>query len=201
MPPNQQITLSRDCNSVEIPSGARNLLPAGTIVRVMQSRGGSYTVASNTGAMYRIDGQDADALGLSATAPAGAAAEGEKTAAGPLSEKMVLDQLRSVYDPEIPVNIVDLGRVYSCVISAQPEGRRRIDVKMAMTAPGCGMADVLKADVEARLKGLPEVGEVQVEIVFDPPWHAGRMSEAARQQLGLDPVDDSSPSNFPIFRS
>jgi probable FeS assembly SUF system protein SufT len=105
---------------------------------------------------------------------------------GPFQEKMVWDQLKTVYDPEIPVNIVDLGLIYECKITSDDQGSKRLEVKMSMTAPGCGMGNVLKADVERKLRQLPEVKEVSVEVVFDPPWHPGLMSEAARLQVGLD---------------
>ena len=191
---NDPITLSRDCDSIEIPSGARKTLPAGTSLRIMQSQGGSYTVATEYGAMYRIDGMDADALGLAASQ---ASPEG---ATGSLTGQMVLDQLKSIFDPEIPVNIVDLGLVYSCVITPLQQGGNRIDVRMTMTAPGCGMGNVLKADVEGRLSRLPEVNQAHVEIVFDPAWHPGRMSEAAKLQLGFDLDGEAAPPVLPIFQ-
>jgi probable FeS assembly SUF system protein SufT len=187
------ITLTRDCDAIEIPSGAQTTLKAGTLVRTLQSRGGSYTVATDFGAMYRIDGKDAEVLGLSPSASASAAPE------GPLTQQMVIDQLKTVFDPEIPVNIVDLGLIYSCVITPLGEDGNRVDVKMTMTAPGCGMGNVLRADVEGKLMRLPQVKEVHVEVVFDPQWHAGRMSEAARLQLGMDLDEGSSP--LPIFQS
>jgi probable FeS assembly SUF system protein SufT len=193
MTSSNSIIVNRDIESIEIPSGTRTMLRAGQAVRIMQSRGGSLTVATNMGAMYRVDGRDADALGLLPPSSA------SNTLTGPLTEQMVIDQLRTVFDPEIPVNIVDLGLVYECSIRPLPDQGSRIDVKMAMTAPGCGMGNVLRADAEAKLARLPDVNEVRVEIVFDPPWHAGRMSEAARLQLGLD-LDDQ-PSPFPILRA
>jgi len=173
------LTLNRECEVVQIPSGARGTLPAGTPVRIMQSLSGSYTVSTDLGYMCRIDGKDADALGLSN-------AEASKPAPeGIFSEQMVWDQLKTVYDPEIPVNIVDLGLIYSCVVASRDEGGNKIHVKMSMTAPGCGMGDVLKADVQGKLSRLPEVKEVQVDVVFEPAWHMGLMSEAAKLQLGL----------------
>jgi probable FeS assembly SUF system protein SufT len=173
------LTLNRECEVVQIPSGARGTLPAGTPVRIMQSLSGSYTVSTDLGYMCRIDGKDADALGLSN-------AEASKPAPeGIFSEQMVWDQLKTVYDPEIPVNIVDLGLIYSCVVASRDEGGNKIHVKMSMTAPGCGMGDVLKADVRGKLSRLPEVKEVQVDVVFEPAWHMGLMSEAAKLQLGL----------------
>ena len=184
----EPITLSRDCEVIEIPSGTRATLPSGAQVRVVQSLGGSYTVSTSAGAMYRMDAQDADVLGLS-PAPTEAI-----TAAEAFAPEMVWKQLKTVYDPELPVNIVDLGLVYSAEIISLEDGKRNIEVKMSMTAPGCGMGNVLKADVEGKLARLPGVNKVQVDIVFDPPWNAGRMSEAAKLQLGID-------SDFGVRRS
>ncbi len=175
------ITLSRTCDVIEIPSGINEKLPAGTEVRIMQSLGNSWTVMSNHG-MFRIDAKDADVLGLTPSDAAEKALAGD----GVFSEKLVWDQLKTIYDPEIPVNIADLGLIYSCVASPLEKGGYRIDIKMSMTAPGCGMGNVLKADVENKLSRLPEVKEVNVEIVFDPPWGPSRMSEAAKLQLGFD---------------
>jgi probable FeS assembly SUF system protein SufT len=184
------IVLSRDVQTTEIPAGATRVLPAGTRVRIMQTLGGSYTVADDFGAMYRVDGKDADVLGITETPQPSSAPAGE------FSEKLVWEQLKTVYDPEIPVNIVDLGLIYGCEIS-DVEGGHRVDIKMTMTAPGCGMADVLRADVERKLKALASVQDVKVEVVFDPPWHPGRMSEAAKLQLGLDL--GPSDSSFPVY--
>ena len=178
----EPITLSRVCEVIEIPSGIRATLHAGAVVRIMQSLGSGYTVASDRGYMYRVDAQDMDALGFSAAAASQAPAVQE----GNFSEQMVRDQLKTVYDPEIPVNIIDLGLVYSCVIAPLEQGGNRVHIKMSMTAPGCGMGNVLKTDVESRLLRLPGVQEVHVEVVFDPPWHPGLMSDAAKLQLGFD---------------
>jgi probable FeS assembly SUF system protein SufT len=172
--------LKRDCEAIEIPAGVRRVLPAGTKFRVSQFLGSSYTIITDIGYMCRVDAKDADALDL--TPPP----EEEKPATGPFNEQMVWDQLKTVYDPEIPVNIVELGLIYSCKITTLEQGGKKIDVQMSLTAPGCGMANVLKADVETKLARLPEVKEVNVEVVFDPPWHAGLMSEAAKLQLGFD---------------
>jgi probable FeS assembly SUF system protein SufT len=179
---NQPITLSRETDVVEVPSGINNKLPAGTIVRVMQNLGTTYTVYSDYGLMYRVDAKDADALGLS-NQPAAPQATAENE---PFSEKMVWDQLKTVFDPEIPVNIADLGLIYSCQIKPLDQGAHRIDIEMTLTAPGCGMGNVLKSDVETKLAKLPTVREVHVEVVLDPPWGPARMSEAAKLQLGLD---------------
>jgi len=182
MPTGQAITLSRDCEVIQIPSGIPSTLPAGTAVRLMQSLGTSYTIAAEYGYMYRLDARDADAIGLT-----NAPTETESPAHEEnFNEQMVWDQLKTVFDPEIPVNIVDLGLIYSCVVEPVPDGGKKIDIKMSMTAPGCGMGNVLKADVEGKISRLPEVKQVQVEVVFDPPWHPGLMSEAAKLQLGFD---------------
>lgn len=193
MTPTAPITLTRDCEAIEIPSGNPAILPSGTAVRIMQAVGDSYTVSSALGPMFRIDLQNADALGLSNAA----AKQAPPVQEGTLDEKMVWDQLKTIYDPEIPVNIVDLGLVYSCVLAKREQGGARIDIKMSMTAPGCGMANVLKADVETKLSRLPEVQEVGVEIVFDPPWSPARMSESAKLQLGFD-SDYGTSSPLPI---
>lgn len=174
------IELKRECKAVEIPSGIERVLPAGTPIRISQTLGTSYTVVAGIGYMYRIDASDADALGLTPAQPP------QQPASSQFSEKSVWDQLKTIYDPEIPVNIVDLGLIYGCDIASLENDSKKIDVKMSMTAPGCGMANVLKADVERKLGQLPNVKAVNVEVVFDPPWNPGRMSEAARLQLGLD---------------
>jgi probable FeS assembly SUF system protein SufT len=191
---NQTVVLKRDCVAIAIPAGTKQALPAGTMVRITQAAGSSYTVSA-AGALYRIEETDADALGLSGPEVA--------TPTPPtFSEKMVWDQLKTVYDPEIPVNIVDLGLIYACNIADLDQGGKKLDVAMSLTAPGCGMSDVLKADVEKKLARLPEVKEVRVDVVFDPPWTPARMSEAAKLQLGFDldyGVSDTQ-SAFPILR-
>lgn len=191
----EPITVSRACEVIEIPSGIRATLPAGAVVRMMQSRGSGVTVTTDRGYMYRVDAKDTDALGLSSAATAQELAVRE----GPFSEQMVWDELKTVYDPEIPVNIVDLGLVYSCVIESLEQGGNRVHIKMSMTAPGCGMGNVLKADVESRLSRLPSVKEVHVEVVFDPQWHPGLMSDAAKLQLGFD-LDYGATQTLPAIR-
>jgi probable FeS assembly SUF system protein SufT len=180
MTTNAPIKLSRECEVIEIPSGVHIKLPAGAEVRVLQYVGSSYTIACDYG-MFRIDVKDAEAIGLT---PSAAPTESENEQQ--FSEKLVWDQLKTVYDPEIPVNIADLGLIYECNIAPIDGSAHRIDIKMSMTAPGCGMGNVLKSDVENKLKNLPTVKEVNVELVFDPPWGPARMSEAARLQLGFD---------------
>jgi probable FeS assembly SUF system protein SufT len=194
----EPITLKRDCDAIEIPSGNRATIAAGSVVRIMQSLGTSYTVTSERGYMYRVDARDSEALGLSQLPTPQAQAGGPDQPA--FTEKLVWDQLKTVFDPEIPVNIVDLGLVYSCEITSVDPTGKKIDIKMAMTAPGCGMGNVLKMDVESKLSRLPEVKEVKVEVVFDPPWNPGRMSEAAKLQLGFDADYGSQDSAFPVYK-
>jgi probable FeS assembly SUF system protein SufT len=177
---NEYIQLKRETAAIAIPSGTASILPAGTGVSVMQFLGSSWTVTSAHG-MFRIDLKDADALGLQP--PAAVNSTGE---AGQFSEKLVWDQLKTIFDPEIPVNIADLGLIYACDIKPLEQGGNRIEIKMSMTAPGCGMGNVLKMDVESKLAKLPDVKEVDVEIVFEPQWGPARMSEAAKLQLGFD---------------
>jgi probable FeS assembly SUF system protein SufT len=182
----EQIVLARDVDATQIPSGIPHRLQAGSSVRLMQALGGSYTVLTDVGYMVRIDAKDADALGLT---PSAAAAEAPQE----FSEQLVWDKLKTVYDPEIPVNVVDLGLIYLCQITPVAQGNK-VDIKMTMTAPGCGMSEVLKSDIERKVSALPGVKELNIEVVFDPPWDPTKMSEAARLQLGMDV--ESSP--FPM---
>ena len=174
------IKLTRDCKAVLIPSGEKTILPAGTFVTLKQALGGDYTVRTACGDIVRIASEDAEALGREPAARAAAPSAGTA-----FNEKAVWAELRKVYDPEIPINIVELGLVYGCKISAGSDGGKRVDVRMTLTAPGCGMGEVLKQDVERKIRSVPGVDDVAVEIVFDPPWSQKRMSEAARLQLGM----------------
>ena len=171
------ITLSRSCESMEIPSGITHTLPAGTRVRVMQKLGGSYTVMGlDVGGMYRIDPKDADALGLTAaTEQAPTAPQGE------LTEEMVWRELRTVYDPEIPVNVYELGLVYG--IDVDPAGV--VTVRMTLTSPACPVAGSLPPEVESKVRAIPGVTDAKVDLVWDPPWNPNLMSEAAKLQLGI----------------
>jgi probable FeS assembly SUF system protein SufT len=178
----ESITLSRDCEAIQIPSGAKMVLPAGTMVMITQSLGDTYTVTTDHGYMVRISGKDSDAMGLERAAPA-VTTEAPR-GAGDL-EKLVWEQLRTCYDPEIPVNIVDLGLVYECTVTALKDGGHRADVKITLTAPGCGMGGVLAADAQDKIGGIPGIREANVEVVFEPPWNPGMMSEAARLELGM----------------
>jgi probable FeS assembly SUF system protein SufT len=186
------ISLKRECEAIGIPSGVREILPQGAKVRIMQFLGSGYTIVDDRGYMLRIDARDSDAMGL-----AGEAVAASATVEGSFTEEMVWEQLKTVYDPEIPVNIVDLGLIYACTIAKLETGGKTIDIKMSMTAPGCGMGNVLKADVESKLARLPEVKEVRVEVVFDPPWNPSRMSEAAKLKLGFDL--DYGNASMPAF--
>jgi probable FeS assembly SUF system protein SufT len=183
MKSHESITLTRDCEAIQIPSGSKMVLPAGTLVMITQSLGDTYTVTTDHGFMVRIAGKDADAMGLErSTAPAAAPEEPQRPED---LETLVWDQLRTCYDPEIPVNIVDLGLVYECSVTPLEGGAHRAEVKLTLTAPGCGMGGVLAADAQAKIEALPGVREAVVEVVFEPPWNPGMMSEAARLELGM----------------
>lgn len=177
----EPITLTRDVEAAIIPVGEKVTLQKGGQAYVTQSLGGSYTVIVN-GNMFRIEGKDADALGLQSTVkPPGTGAPASQEHL----EKEVWNQLRSCYDPEIPVNIVDLGLIYDCHLSPLTASSFKVDVKMTLTAPGCGMGPMLAQDVQTRLLGLEGIDDVAVELVWDPPWNQAMMTEAAKLQLGL----------------
>jgi probable FeS assembly SUF system protein SufT len=180
---NDEITLRRDCPAVLIPAGTPITLQAGEPVVITQALGGSYTVIIH-GNMARIDARDADALGKEppANAPAETAAA---PATGAVTEEQVLERLRTCYDPEIPVNIVDLGLVYDLQILPLPGGGNRVEIKMTLTAPGCGMGPVLQQDIEAKVSAIPGVKEAGVFLVWDPPWNRDMLSESARLELGM----------------
>ena len=180
---NENITLTRDVEAAIVPAGTRVTLVKGEPAVITQSLGGSYTVIVK-GNMFRIDGKDADALGLQT------AAESKKSDGRPRTqeelEKEVWNQLKMCYDPEIPVNVVDLGLIYDCRLTPVGEGGAyQADVKMTLTAPGCGMGPVLAQDVQNRLLSVEEIDEANVELVWDPAWNQGMMTEAAKLQLGL----------------
>ena len=178
------IELKRDVEASIVPSGTRVTLTKGEQARVTQSLGGTFTVIVQ-GNMFRIEGRDADALGLEvARQPA------RPAGSGPLSQEQLQEQvwseLKNVYDPEIPVNVVDLGLIYDCRLTPQAEsGTYRAEVKMTLTAPGCGMGPVLQQEVSNRLMSMEGIEEAEVELVWDPPWNQGMMTDAARLQLGL----------------
>ncbi len=178
----EEVTVKREVGAIQIPDGTPVVIPEGTRVLITQQLGGSYTVTTELGAMLRIDERNADALGkeVPQTQPEATPAGDEASV-----EERVWDQMKKCYDPEIPVNVVDLGLVYDCRVTELPDGGHRVDVKMTLTAPGCGMGPVLAEDVRSRVEEIPGVEEAQVEVVFDPPWNPNMMTEAARLQLGF----------------
>lgn len=178
----EPITLLRDCDAILIPSGTHLALQAGTVVFITQALGGNYTVNVN-GNLAQIGARDADALGFASSAPVTAAGHAAKP--GPVQEELLWDQMRTCYDPEIPVNIVDLGLIYECSVTPLPDQGNRVDVRMTLTAPGCGMGQFLAEDVRSKLLQVPNVTDVNVDLTFDPPWSQDRMSEAARLQTGM----------------
>jgi len=179
---NDPIALTRDVEAAIIPIGSKVTLQKGEQAHITQSLGGSYTVIVN-GNMFRIEGKDADALGLEAAARP--VSTGNPVVQGDL-EKEIWSQLKTCYDPEIPVNIVDLGLIYDCHLEPlAADSSYRVDVKMTLTAPGCGMGPMLAQDVQNKLLGLEGVDDVAVELVWDPPWNQAMMTEAAKLQLGL----------------
>jgi probable FeS assembly SUF system protein SufT len=179
----EPVTLTRDVEAAVIPVGTKVTLQKGEAAYIAQSLGGSYTVVVN-GNMFRIEGKDADALGVEVAAKS----EGAGTAAPRTPEdleKEVWNQMKSCYDPEIPVNIVDLGLIYDCKLTPMAEGSHRADIKMTLTAPGCGMGPMLAQDVQNKLLSIEGIDEANVELVWDPPWNQGMLTEAAKLQLGL----------------
>ena len=180
MSDNLEIALKRDCEAIQIPAGLKTTIPAGTTVIITQSLGGSYTIACDYG-LFRIADENADALGLE---PRGGR-ERNRRSGGKVDEKEVWEQLRTVYDPEIPVNIVDLGLVYDCQVSTDQEAGTKVEVKMTLTAPGCGMGPAIAQDARAKILTIPGVDEADVELVWDPPWNQHMISEAGKMKLGL----------------
>src|SRR5215510_3456169 len=177
------VTLTRDVDASVVPVGTKVTLMKGEQAYITQSLGGTYTVVVN-GNMFRIDGKDADALGLEAAAKP-TKANGQPRTKEEL-EKEVWTQLKTCYDPEIPVNIVDLGLIYDCQLAPIGEGKTfKADVKMTLTAPGCGMGPVLAQDVQNKLLSVEEIDDVSVELVWEPQWNQSMMTEAAKLQLGL----------------
>ena len=176
----EPIRLERDCVAVMVPQGETVTLPAGQVGYITQALGGSFTVYVD-GNLFRISGADADALGKEPP-PALELAEG---AGDEDVEKLVWEQLRTCFDPEIPINIVELGLVYGCTLDRLEDGRRKVNVEMTLTAPGCGMGEILVDDVRTKLEMIPTVAEADVELVFDPPWNQAMMSDAARLETGM----------------
>ena len=163
-----------------IPLGDEVTIPAGTVGYITQALGGSFTVFID-GNLFRVAGVDADAIGKEAVMP-------PKLPEGATEEdveRLLWDQMKTVYDPEIPVNVVDLGLIYRCEMSTRDDGTRAVDVEMTLTAPGCGMGDILVDDVRSKLELVPTIVEVNVELTFDPPWNHTMMSEVARLETGM----------------
>jgi probable FeS assembly SUF system protein SufT len=176
------IELTRDCEVTMIPAGTVTTLPAGTQVDITQTLGGSYTIRALAGGLFRVAQKDSDALGIKPES----AEKTDAQPAGPLDEKAVWDTLRDCYDPEIPVNIVDLGLVYDMQIHPLPSGKSAVAVKMTLTAPGCGMGGAIAGDAREKLLGLPGVEDAAVDIVWEPQWHHSMITEQGRKVLGLD---------------
>ena len=174
---NTEITLCRECDAVQIPSGHPIILPAGMEVVVTQSLGGTYTVAT-PGGLARIDIKDADALGIN---PAEAV---EKIQVEGTLQDGVWSQLKTVFDPEIPVNVVDLGLIYDCAVDSK-DGKTSVLVKMTLTAPGCGMGPTIAADAKGKILAIEGIDEAEVELVWDPPWNQSMISEAGKMKLGI----------------
>lgn len=176
----EPVTFERDADVVMIPSGDSHILPSGTIGYITQALGGSFTVFVD-GHLFRLAGQDADAIGKEPL-PRPELPEG---ASDDDVEKLVWKQMKTCYDPEIPVDIVELGLIYACDIEKCDDGTRQVDVQMTLTAPGCGMGDVLVEDVRSKVGLIPTVTRVDVELVFDPPWNHTMMSDVAKLETGM----------------
>ena len=177
---NEPVTLERDVEAVIIPAGETLTLRAGTSGFLTQALGGSFRIYVE-GNLFRIAGQDADAIGKEPVPPP---AIPENATAEDI-ENAVWEQLKTCYDPEIASNVVDLGLVYRCDVRERPDGQRSVEIDMTLTAPGCGMGDILVQDAQEKVAVIPTVADVRVELVFDPPWNQSMMSDEARLQTGL----------------
>ena len=178
----EEVTFSRNAEAIMIPSGEKVLVPKGAQATITQSLGGTFTLITDRGLMVRVSGQEVEAIGQAAQESV--EVQPEELTPEKL-EEMVWEQLKTCFDPEIPVNIVDLGLVYLCELQDTENGRKDVKIKMTLTAPGCGMGPVLASDVKSKVESLPGVGTAEVEVVFDPVWDRSMMSEAARLQLGM----------------
>ncbi len=177
---NEPVTLMRDVSAIIIPVGESVTLRAGTEGFITQALGGSFTVYIE-GNLFRISGVDADALGKEPEPPPAI----PENATDKDIEAVIWGQLSTCYDPEIPVDIVNLGLIYRCEVTSLGNGERSVEIDMTLTAPGCGMGEVLVQDAQEKVAIIPTVADVRVELVFDPPWNVGMMSEEARLQTGL----------------
>jgi probable FeS assembly SUF system protein SufT len=178
----QEIQLKREVAAIQIPSGDSLVLPAGTPVFITQRLGGTFTVATSQG-LARISSQDVDALGIDIEEEKKKQDEAARLKDAPV-EDQVWAQLKSVYDPEIPVDIVNLGLVYDCVIE-ETDGKNVVLVKMTLTAPGCGMGPVIAADAQAKIMTIDGIDDAKVELVWDPPWNQEMISEEGKMKLGM----------------
>lgn len=177
---NEPFVLSRDVKAVMVPAGIEIELKSGQSGFITQALGGSFTLYME-GNLFRLAGADADAIGKDVVK----APELPPNASDHDVQAAAWDQLRTCYDPEIPINVVDLGLIYECSVGTEPDGQRVVNVRLTLTAPGCGMGDVLVQDVRQKLEIIPTVARAEVELVFDPPWNQSMMSEAARLQTGM----------------
>jgi probable FeS assembly SUF system protein SufT len=177
---NEPVVVKRDVKAVIVPAGVEVDLKAGQAGYITQALGGSFTLYIE-GNLFRIRGEDADAIGKDVVAPP----ELPPNATEEDVRKLIWEQLRRCFDPEIPVNIVDLGLVYVCDVGVNDDGSRSASIKMTLTAPGCGMGEILVQDVKEKVEMIPTIKEVDVELVFDPPWNLSMMSESARLQTGM----------------
>ena len=176
----EPVRFERDCPAVMVPQGDSVTLPAGQAGYITQAQGGSFTVFVDVN-LFRIEGSDADAIGKTPPPPLELADD----AADEDVEKLVWSQLRTCFDPEIPIDIVELGLVYDCDIEKTEDGQRKVNVRMTLTAPGCGMGEILVEDVRSKLERIPTVSEADVDLVFDPPWNRNMMSDAAKLETGM----------------
>jgi probable FeS assembly SUF system protein SufT len=180
----ESVELSRDCEVIQIPAGHKVKLVKGTKAVITQSLGGSYTLlVPSFGGLFSLSGSDADAIGKEAATTAQTQAHGPTSREG--LEKQVWEQLKTCYDPEIPVNIVDLGLVYNMELSELPDNAYKVDMKMTLTAQGCGMGKMIAADAQAKLSRLPGIKAANVEIVWNPPWNRDMISPEGKKKLGI----------------
>ncbi len=177
---NEPFSLARDVTAIVIPAGEALTLREGTSGFITQALGGSFTVYVE-GNLFRIAGADADALGKEPVPPPAI----PENATNADIEEVIWVQLKTCFDPEIPINVVDLGLIYRCDIRSNPDGSRSVDVDMTLTAPGCGMGEILVQDAQEKIAIIPTVADVRVDLVFDPPWNQSMMSDEARLQTGL----------------
>lgn len=175
----ERTTTAREVAAIQIPDGIDVTIPEGEQIWITQELGGCFTIMTERGAMFRVDEKNADAIGREVPEQSDSA-----LAEGSLEDR-VWAQMKKCYDPEIPVNIVDLGLVYDCQLHDKGAGKSDVTIKMTLTAPGCGMGPVIATDVKNRIESLPDVDNAEVDVVLDPPWNQNMMTEAAKLQLGF----------------